>query len=230
MLKKLKKQLKNEKLLQIGKVLLAIVLLSATLRWLVPSLTSPKVRTFVRSLGPFGPFFVIGYTIISHVLAPLAGTPGVLLSIALFGIPQTMVYIYFASVVSAGLCFGIARRFGRDWVMRLVGKEAMEEVDHFVEVSGTRILILSRIFGFSLFEIISYAAGLTTISFKKYFAVTAVFTLIPNTFFSIVFKDLDFSSWDSFLLWLGTLISTGLLFSYFVRKFVSKGRYSSIEG
>ena len=211
-------KLKNKKILAVGKVLLAVAALSVALQWLIPSLTSPEALAFVESLGPFGPLAVITYTIVSHIFAPLAGTPGILLSVVLFGLPRTMVYMYFASMISASLCFWIARRFGRGWVVRLVGKEAMAEVDRFVESSGTQILVLSRIFGFSLFEIISYAAGLTTISFKKYFAITAVFTLIPNTILTFVFKDLDFSSGGGLLFWLGTLVFAGLLFSFFLRR------------
>jgi uncharacterized membrane protein YdjX (TVP38/TMEM64 family) len=214
----LRSRLKNKKVLAVGKVLLVVVALSVALRWLIPSLNSPEVRIFVEKLGPFGPLVIVAYTVISHVLAPLAGTPGVLLSLALFGVSRTLVYIYFASIISASICFGIARQFGRGWVARLIGGEAMAEVDRFAETSGVKILILSRIFGFSLFEIISYAAGLTTISFKKYFTVTAIFILVPNIILSFAFKDLDFYSGNSFLIWLGILVFTGLLFSYFLRR------------
>ena len=218
----LRNRLKNKKILVAGKVLLVVVALLAALQWLIPSLTSPEVQAFVKSLGPFGPLVVVAYVIVSHVFAPLAGTPGVLLSLVLFGILRTMVYTYFASLVSASLCFWIARRFGRRWVTRLVGREAMAEVDRFVTASGTKILILSRVFGFSLFEIISYAAGLTNISFKKYFVATAVFIPIPSTILTFVFRDLDFSSGEGLLFWLGTLVFAGLLFSFFLRKHLVK--------
>ena len=215
-------RLKNKKILAVGYILLVVVALSVALQWLIPSLTSPEVQAFVEKLGPFGPLVIVVYIVVSHIFAPLAGTPGVLLSLVLFGILRTMVYVYFASLVSASLCFLIARRFGRNWITRLVGREAMTEVDRFVEASGTKILILSRVFGFSLFEIISYAAGLTSISFRKYFAITAVFVLIPNTIFTFIFKDLDRSSGSGLLVWLGTLVFAGLLFSYFLRKHLAK--------
>lgn len=216
-------KLKNRKILAVSKVLLVVVGLFVVLQWLIPSLTSPEAQAFVENLGPFGPLVIILYTVVSHIFAPLAGTPGILLSLILFDLPRTMVYIYLASMVSASICFWIARGFGRGWVVRLVGREAMTEVDRFVETSGTQILILSRVFGFSLFEIISYAAGLTTIDFKKYFAITAVFTLIPNTILTVIFKDLDFSSGGGLLFWLGTLVFAGLLFSFFLRRHFTSG-------
>jgi len=118
--------LKNEKVAEITKVILVVLFLSLALKWLIPTLSSEQVKVFVKSLGLFGPLIVVGYTILSHVLAPMAGTPGILLSITLFGLYQTMFYIYIASIMSAIINFFIARKFGRKWVTRLAGKKNNE--------------------------------------------------------------------------------------------------------
>lgn len=213
---------RKEKLLEVAKVLLVILALLLALRWLVPTLSSNEFKAFVEKIGPFGPLVIIFYTVLSHVFAPLAGTPGILLSIAVFGIYQTMFYLYLASMISASINFYISRKFGRKWVTRLVGKKTMQEIDNFVEVSGTEILILSRIFGFTLFEVISYAAGLTNIAFRKYFVLTLLFSLIPNLTFTFLFRNIDFSLGDNLIIWLGTLIITGVLFSIFIKKYLKK--------
>ncbi len=201
---------------------MVIIILSLALRWLIPSLTSEEFRSFVGELGTLGPLVVIFYIIASHVFAPLAGTPGVLLSVAVFGILKTMLYVYLASVMSASINFYISRRFGRKWVTRLAGKKTMNEVDGFVETSGTKILILSRVFGFSLFEVISYAAGLTSVKFKKYFAITLIFSLIPNIVFTYFFRNADFSSGYDLIVWIATIIVAGLIFSIFIKKTLKK--------
>ncbi|MFH1602082.1 MAG: VTT domain-containing protein [Candidatus Shapirobacteria bacterium] len=213
---------KKEKLIELAKVLLVIIILSVALRYLIPTLTSEEFKLFVQKLGPLGPLVIIIYTTLSHVLAPLAGTPGILLSVAVFGIFKTMFYIYLGSMISAALNFYISRKFGRGWVTRLVGKRTMKEVDDFVKASGEKVLILSRIFGFSLFEIISYAAGLTNINFKRYLMITLLFTLIPNLFFTYLFRNMDFSSNLNLVIWLATLIITGLIFSFFIKKAINK--------
>jgi len=214
--------LRSKKLLEVIKALFILSILSLVLRWLIPTLTSGEFKTFVEKLGPFGPLVVISYTILSHVFAPLAGTPGILLSVAVFGIYQTMFYLYLASMASASINFYISRKFGKRWVTRLVGKKTMNEINSFVEVSGTQILILSRVFGFTLFEVVSYAFGLTNISFRRYIGITAVFTLIPNLTFTFLFRDTDFSSGNNLVLWLGTLIVTGLIFSVFIKMYLKK--------
>lgn len=214
--------LKNEKIVEITKVILVILFLSLALKWLIPTLSSEQAKNFVEGLGPFGPLIVIGYTILSHVLAPVAGTPGILLSITLFGLYQTMFYIYIASIMSAIINFFIARKFGRKWVTKLTGKKTMKEIDDFVQVFGTRILILSRIFGFSLFEVISYAAGLTKINFKNYLFITMIYTLVPNLTFTFIFRDTDFSSPTNLIIWIGTLVITGLIFTIFIKRYLNK--------
>lgn len=209
---------KKEKLQEIVKVLLVIVVLTLALRWLIPAINSPEFRVLVEKLGPFGPLVIVFYVVLSHVFAPLAGTPGLLLGVAAFGFYKTSIYTYLAGLISSTISFYISRRFGRKWVTRLVGKKTMTEIDNFVEVSGTKALILSRVFGFSLFDVISYAAGLTKIDFKKYFSITAVFSLIPSLIIIFLFKDADFSSKLNLLIWFGILVITGIIFSFFIRK------------
>lgn len=211
---------KLHKLYGIVKVLLVIIVLYLVLGLLIPVLTSQNFRKFVQSLGPAAPLVIILYIVVSHVFAPLAGTPGVLLGVAVFGIYQTMFYLYLAGIVSAAVNFYISRRFGRKWVVKLVGEKTMTEINDFVGAFGTQILILSRLFGFAIFEVISYAAGLTNIDFKKYLLITLIFSSVPNLVFTFLFRDADFSSGNNLILWLGTLLISGLIFSLFVKKYL----------
>ncbi|MBU1110420.1 VTT domain-containing protein [Patescibacteria group bacterium] len=221
------KLLKKIQPTQALKALFVIVVLFLALHWLIPILTSDEFRSFVEKLGPFGPLVVITYTVLSHVLAPVAGTPGILLSITMFGIYRTMLYVYLGSMLSASINFFISRHFGRKWVTKLAGTRTMNEIDEFVEASGTPLLILSRVFGFSLFEVVSYAVGFTNMPFKKYFAITAVFSLIPNIAFTYIFRNIDITSGKSLIIWLVTLIGTGILFALFIKKYSRKSKRES---
>ena len=59
-------------------------------------------------------------------------------------------------------------------VVKLVGKKGLEKIDKLALQFGLELLVVSRIFQGFLFEWISYAAGLTRISFKTFFLVTSV--------------------------------------------------------
>jgi len=212
----------NSKVVSLLKVTIVILILTAVLQILLPAMNSNSFVSFIERIGLLGPLIVIAYTVISHVIAPVAGSPGVVLGFTVYGVYWGSLYLYIASLISAVINFWIARKFGRKWVIKLVGNKSMSEVDQFVNVTGTKVLILARVFGFSLFEFISYAAGLTKISFSKYIIVTALFSSIPNLIFIFFFQNIDFESQTGFILWLGSLIITGVLFSIFFRRFVTQ--------
>ena len=208
------------KLLRLAVVILVFYVLLKVV--LIPLVVSEHFKNFTASLGFFGYFIVIGYTVLSHVFAPLAGTPGVLLGVTVYGIETGMVLLYLASLISATINFYISRRYGRKLVVKLVGKKSMKEVDEFVAVEGKRFLLLSRLFGFSIFEFISYAAGLTTISFKDYFIITAGASFITNLAGYLVFRNINFQSETGIMIWIGFIVGAGVVFGFFIKSYLRK--------
>ena len=213
-------QPKKQKILKVMKIVFIIVIFYLILKFLIPALNTEQVKNLVISLGPLGPAFIIIYIAISHILAPLTGTPGVLLCSTIFGVSQTVIYVYLGGLISAAVNFWISRKLGRKWIIKLAGQKTMREIDDFVKVSGVKILIIGRLLGFALFEIISYAVGLTNISFKKYFWITAVFSAVPAFIFGYLFRNQDLQSPQALMLWLGAIIITGLIFAFFIKKFI----------
>jgi len=104
-----------------GVVVFLYVLLKAIL---IPLIISEGFKDFTASLGFFGYFIVIGYTVLSHVFAPLAGTPGVLLGVTIYGVKTGMFLLYIASLISATINFWISKKFGRKLVIKLVGEKS----------------------------------------------------------------------------------------------------------
>lgn len=213
---------KKERVKQVVRLLLIVIGLSWGWRWLVPALTSPETKLWVEKLGIFGPLVVIGYTAVSHVLAPVAGTPGILLGLAVYGVFKASLYVYLGSLLSAIINFYISRQFGRKWVTRLVGKKEIARVDELVAVSGTKLLILSRIFGFTFYELVSYAFGLTQMKFNKYFLITATFSLIPSFLIIYLFQEADFTSLTVMGAWMSLLVLSGIVFSFWLSRSFKK--------
>lgn len=199
-------------------VLLVIALLSSD--WLFDFLNDASAR-----LGAFAPSVIVLYVVISHVLAPVTGSPAVVASAAVYGINATLVYLYIGGLISSVINFYISRKLGRRWVEKLAGKKSMENVDRFMEMEGTKTLIASRIFGFPLFDVVSYAAGLTNVSFRKYYLITAVFSIIPKAAYAIIFQDINVSSKEGFALWIGSIFLAGVIFSFTVKKYMDYLKY-----
>jgi uncharacterized membrane protein YdjX (TVP38/TMEM64 family) len=211
--------------IEILKILVVIVILYILLKViLIPLIISEGFKDFTANLGFFGYFIVIGYTVLSHVFAPLAGTPGVLLGVTIYGVKTGMFLLYIASIISASINFWISKKYGRKMVIKLVGEKSMKEVDEFTSVEGKQVLIISRLFGFPIFEFISYAAGLTNISFKHYFIITAIASVITNIAAYLVFQNINFESETGIMIWIGSLISAGIFFGYFIKSYLRKKR------
>ena len=207
-----------------GVVVFLYILLKAIL---IPLIISEGFKDFTASLGFFGYFIVIGYTVLSHVFAPLAGTPGVLLGVTIYGVKTGMFLLYIASLISATINFWISKKFGRKLVTKLVGEKSMKEVDEFTSVEGKQVLIISRLFGFPIFEFISYAAGLTNISFKDYFIITAIASIFTNIAAYLVFKNINFQSETGIMIWIGSIVGAGIIFGFFIKSYLKKKRGTS---
>lgn len=216
---------KNKKLRKVVAILILIIIGSFGLNYFLSELTSDEARNFIIRLGFWGPLVIIIYIIFSHILAPLAGSPALLLSLAIYGLSRTMFYSYIASMISAVICFFISRKLGRMWVGNLSGGKFLAKVDEFTEYSGTELLIFSRLLGFLFFEIISYAAGLTNISFRRYFIITSLVSILPHVAFAYFLRNVDFTSIGGIAIWFGALFSFGFLFSIFVKVYISRKRH-----
>lgn len=190
----------------------------------LPFLNSDEFKNFVNSVHPFGPLIIIIYIALTQILAPLPGSPGVVVSFAVFGWTQTRIYTYLGSLLSAIVSFYIARKLGREWVRKLAGKKALKEIDEFAEAEGEKALIVSRLIGFPLFDYISYAAGLTNMPFKSYFLITAIFGGIANFSYMLIYKNLDFTTTKGFIIWYGSLLLLFPAFGFMIKKYLKSIR------
>lgn len=178
--------------------------------WLRTDMMQEKIAL----LGIWGPVVVILYVTASHIFAPLAGTPGVVAALSVYGPIAGWVYVYLASILSATINFYIARSLGRVWVVRLAGKESINRIDRFVNIMGTRLLIMARLFGFPVYEFVSYAAGFTAIPFSKYLAITALVSPIPGILFTFLTYSSLGSPWMMAIV-MGLLIGIGAIFTWY---------------
>lgn len=209
--------LKNKKLIFVLKVFIVVVLVSFLANLLFSRFMQERLEVYINSIGVFGPLILIFYMVISHVFAPLAGAPAVIVGYTAFGLIKTSIYLYIASIISATANFIIARKFGRKLVMRFVGQKSMKEIDNYIDNFGIKLLIFARVFGFAFFELISYAAGFTNISFKKYLFITGTFILIPMGLIMYLFKDTNFNTLSGPALWIGVIIGFGMIFTVLIK-------------
>ena len=144
------------------------------------------VREFVESYGPFAVVVSFMLMIFQSIAAPL---PAFLITFAnanLFGWWQGAILSWVSAMVGAAVCFYISRILGRDVAIRLTSRRGLQQIDEFFSKYGKQSILISRLLPFMSFDIVSYAAGLTGMSFFGFFIATGIGQLPATIVYSYV--------------------------------------------
>jgi len=201
--------------LRIASILLLLLLLAILcFSNLIPS---AQVESTTRSIGKWGPLLIALSLFLTQVFAPLSGTPVMIVGIKLYGYPAAMAILYASCLLSSIVNFWIARLYGRTLLVKVVGEKSLRTIDELSELKEEALLISFRILGYSFFDLISYAVGLTSINFKKYFFYTALLTLIPFFVQYVLFARLRFDSTYGILIYVLGILIGGAIFAAVLR-------------
>ena len=144
------------------------------------------VRDFVASYGAYAAVISFLLMIFQSIAAPL---PAFLITFAnanLFGWWQGAILSWSSAMAGAAVCFFIARILGRDVAEKLTSKAGMKQIDTFFDRYGKNTVLICRLLPFVSFDIVSYAAGLTSMSFMSFFVATGVGQLPATIVYSYV--------------------------------------------
>lgn len=147
------------------------------------------VRDHLRGYGPWAPIVAFLLLQLQAVVAPLPSFPVVYANGLLFGTLWGGLLSWVSVLVSAALCFALARRWGRPLVERLVSPAALRRADALFARYGVLAVLLARLLPFTAFDLLSYAAGLTPMRLFPFLAATAI-GMTPATFLMAWLGDL----------------------------------------
>ena len=173
------------------------------------------VRDFVASYGAYAALISFLLMIFQSIAAPL---PAFLITFAnanLFGWWQGAILSWSSAMAGAAVCFFIARILGRDVAEKLTSKAGMQQIDTFFKKYGKNTVLICRLLPFVSFDIVSYAAGLTSMSFISFFVATGVGQLPATIVYSYV---------GGMLTGGAKLLVTGLLILFALSALIFMGR------
>lgn len=140
-----------------------------------------KMRHWIEGAGTWAPLAYVGLKASTYVFAPLSGTPVKFAGGALFGFWDGALYALIGDMLGATLNFWIARLFRDRGIARFAGRNAIKQIDELTDrAGGWRALLAARLFLSSLYDFISYAAGLSKLPFRQFFWVSLL-AGIPST-------------------------------------------------
>ena len=193
--------MKKKKSRKIGKfVVIALIVLGVLVYFFVPPVNVTMnnilkmfasgdftvVRQFVESYGAYAALVSFLLMILQSIAAPL---PAFLLTFAnanLFGWWKGAILSWSSAMAGAAVCFYIARLLGRDAVEKLTSRTGLKQIDDFFEKHGRLSILIARLLPFISFDIVSYAAGLTSMSFGSFFIATGIGQLPATIIYSYV--------------------------------------------
>ncbi len=138
------------------------------------------LRQWFDDLGPWGPVAVVGAMIVAILVSPIPSAPIGIAAGAIYGHIWGGIYVLAGAEIGALAAFLISRLVGYDVLHRWFG----EQLNRGLAGSQNFLMLTvfaSRLMPFISFDIVSYAAGLTRLTFWR-FAVATLAGIIPASF------------------------------------------------
>jgi uncharacterized membrane protein YdjX (TVP38/TMEM64 family) len=137
-----------------------------------------SVQQIAARLGPAGPFAVIALMALAIVVSPIPSGPIAVAAGALYGTAGGAVLVIAGAFLGAVTAFGMARWLGYDAVRRSPNPVLRYITAPRPQSTLMLIVFLSRLVPFISFDAVSYAVGITTLSFWR-FAAATILGIVP---------------------------------------------------
>lgn len=168
-------------------VVAAIVIVSLIRWWddlaaVLPS--QEQIAAWVEGLGAWGPIAIVLLETTQALLAPIPGQAIEAVSGYLYGPWLGTLFPMIGMVIGSSIIFGLARRFGRPLVLRLIGDKSMDRLDDLVRRGGAPFFFLVWLLPGAPDDLACVAAGLTPMPPRQFLTLMLVGRL-PGVFMSV---------------------------------------------
>ncbi len=158
-----------------------------------------KFVEFIQTFGVMAPMVFMGIMALAVVVSPIPSLPLDLAAGVAFGPLLGTIYAVIGAEIGAIVSFLIGRSLGREVIARLLKSNIV-----FCEKCSDHHLfgfvLLSRLLPVFSFDLVSYGAGLTSMSLKA-FALATFLGMVPPTFALVYFGSSSMAAdWMVFLL------------------------------
>jgi len=142
-------------------------------------LSPEKIRDNLLDFGIYAPIILIA---VQFLLAIISIFPSTLFSVAggyLFGFFYGTIYSLIGTLLGSLVVFYVAKKFGRNFVEKLVDKRELHHFDLFFKKKGKLVFIFADYMSIFPRDTVSLCAGLTKIN-KLEFLIISLIGFIPG--------------------------------------------------
>ena len=157
--------------------LIALVALLIEFLFLFPQINNiyNDVERIIESSGNVAPFVYIILMILAILISPIPSSPLAIIGGIFFGPFLGMLYTLIGATIGAVLAFLIARFFLGDYISkRLERNKFYQKIKGKKERNIAKIILITRLMPHVSFDIVSYAAGLTSLNVLTFALITFI--------------------------------------------------------
>ena len=136
---------------------------------------------YILSFGAWAPVASTFLMVLQSLAAPLPSFVVTFANGLAFGTFWGWALSLFGHTLAAAVCFWLARALGRVPVEVIVGRAGLESADRWFARWGLYAVLVARLVPGISFDVISYAAGITHMKFRRFLGATAL-GVFPQTF------------------------------------------------
>ncbi|WP_186576957.1 TVP38/TMEM64 family protein [Aquibacillus kalidii] len=141
-------------------------------------------KEYIRSFGPLAAVVSGLLMVLQSIIAPL---PAFIITFSngmAFGWFWGALLSWTSAMLGAIICFYLTKWLGRPIVERVFSKKALGWWDHFFQKYGSYSILIARLVPVVSFDLVSYAAGTTTVTFWNFFWATGLGQLPATLLYS----------------------------------------------
>ena len=188
-----------------------------------------RLKSFILSYGVWAPLISATLMVGQSVILFLPAFPIFVVNALTFGLVWGLLLSWSSAVLGSITCFSIAKTLGRPVVHRLVNKVHLETADRALRKYEKYVILFFGFVPVVSFDVISYAAGLTLLTYWEFIPLVCVAQIPSALFYSLLVHKIDQGTLDVY--W---VVTAGLFFlsgigSLVVRAYLGRRRQEEIS-
>ena len=150
-----------------------------------------RLKSFILSFGLWAPLISAAFMVAQSVILFLPAFPLFVVNALAFGLFWGTLLSWSGAVLGSVACFTIGKLLGRPYVQRLVNQVHLEAADRTLKRYEKYVILLFGFIPIISFDVISYAAGLTALSYKEFILLVCIAQIPSALFYSLLLSKID---------------------------------------
>jgi uncharacterized membrane protein YdjX (TVP38/TMEM64 family) len=183
-----------------------------------------RLKAFIISYGFWAPLISAFLMIAQSVILFLPAFPIFIVNALAFGFVGGVLLSWGSAVTGSIVCFTIAKNLGRPAVQHLANQVHLQAADAALRRYEKYIILFFGFIPVISFDVISYAAGLTLLTYWEFIPLVCIAQIPSALFYSLIVHKIDQGTLDVYWVVAGALFIVLAIASVAARAFLGRRR------